>query len=84
MAHFRGTVQGGRTAASRLGHKTTGLTSKTNGWNSGVTVRASVDDDGRDVFRVYRTGGSNAASADRYVGKVVGDEWIPRSPHGEE
>jgi len=59
MAHFRGTVVGGRSEASRLGHKTTGLTTNCNTWNLGVKVEADHID-GEDVFRVFRTGGSNS------------------------
>lgn len=59
MARFRGTVQGNRGQASRLGTKRSGLVTETNGWNSGVRVIATVDDDGEDQFQVYSTGGSS-------------------------
>ncbi|AYB70601.1 hypothetical protein SEA_SERENDIPITOUS_60 [Mycobacterium phage Serendipitous] len=58
MAQFRGTVQGNRGEASRLGSKNSGLDVSASGWNVGckVTVR---HEDGRDVVRVWRTTGSN-------------------------
>ena len=60
MAHFRGTVQGNRTEASRLGHKSTGLVTTCNGWHVGVTCKAFVaEDTGEDIIRVFVTGGSN-------------------------
>lgn len=58
MAQFRGTVQGNRSEASRLGHKTTGLTTTCNAWDVGVRCEA-VHVDGGDIIRVYATGGSN-------------------------
>ena len=59
MAQFRGTVQGNRSQSSRLGHKTSGLTTECNGWNIGVKCYAYHDKDtGKDVIRVYRTSGS--------------------------
>jgi len=62
MARFRGTVQGSRGTASRLGHGT--IRTNTNGWELGVEVDGfkinpltEVDDS--DVFDVWVTGGSN-------------------------
>ena len=62
MAQFRGTITGSRgKTTSRLGHKTTGLTTACNGWNIGVTCRAVYDEEqGKDVIEVYQTGGSAA------------------------
>jgi len=71
MARFRGLIQGGRGEASRLGHKTTGLRVEADGWNAGVKVHAYVDENDRDVFEVYETGGSHAASTPRMVARIV-------------
>jgi hypothetical protein len=60
MAHFRGTVEGGRGKASRLGHASTGLTVTANGWDSGVRVTMSVRD-GVDWTTITLTGGSKNA-----------------------
>jgi len=38
MAHFRGTVKGGRGMASRLGHANTGLRLHANSWEGSVEV----------------------------------------------
>jgi hypothetical protein len=59
MAQFRATVQGQRGEASRLGSKSSGLVVRANGWNIGVKVIAAHHN-GKDVFRVVKTGGSNA------------------------
>ncbi len=60
MAQFRGTVQGNRGEASRIGHKSSGLTVKCNGWQSGVTVHAKYDKEtDKDFFYIYRTSGSS-------------------------
>lgn len=60
MAQFIGFIRGGRGEASRLGHKTTGLTAEARGWTTGAEIRiAHVD--GRDVVHVYRTEGSGGA-----------------------
>jgi hypothetical protein len=73
MARFRGTVQGGRGAASKLGHATTGLTTTTNGWDIGVKVIARVADD-KDTFDVYLTGGSNAGAREVFLGTFDEDD----------
>jgi hypothetical protein len=58
MAQFRGYVVGNRGGASRLGGKSSGLTVKADGWDLGVIVHVSHID-GKDVFRIYKTGGNN-------------------------
>jgi hypothetical protein len=77
MAQFRGTVQGGRSEASRLGHKNTGLTTTTNGWSGGVKVEAIYRQDfDADVFHIYATSGSgNYNNPDGYVGTVIDGKW---------
>jgi hypothetical protein len=61
MAQFRGTVDGNRGGASRLGTKASGLDTTANGWNTGARVVLTHNDEtGKDVVRVYRTYGSNA------------------------
>ena len=36
MAQFKAEIKGNRGSVSRLGHKTTGITSHTCGWESGI------------------------------------------------
>ena len=60
MAHFRGTVEGSRGEASRLGTKNSGLLVSANGWDIGVDVELDFDEDlHQDVVRVFKTEGTN-------------------------
>lgn len=62
MAHFRATIKGARGLASRLGSPKSGLIVTANGWETGVRIEAEVQD-GKDVFHVFKTGGSNGDHA---------------------
>jgi hypothetical protein len=80
MAQFRATISGQRGEASRLGSKNSGMRVTCNGWNGGVTVYAQCrqNEDDRDVFVIYATGGSNGAKPQRILGTVDGDgNWVP-------
>ena len=58
MAQFKGYLSAdGKDSITRLGHKSGGLTLRANGWNSGVVIRAFHN--GKDVFVIEQTGGSN-------------------------
>ena len=72
MAHFRGTVKGGRGEASRLGHKTTGLSTTCNSWNLGIKVEAVVHD-GQDEFRIYLTDGRRRAKLPELITTIKGE-----------
>jgi len=70
MARFRGTVQGNRGEASRLGHGD--LTATVNGWDCGIKVEARGN--GKvELFTVSVTGGSNDSSS-KLVAAIVLDE----------
>jgi len=59
MARFYGELAGqAREKVTRLGSKKSGLWAHLSGWNIGVVVDCQCID-GKDVIRVYRTGGSN-------------------------
>lgn len=62
MARFRGTIQGCRGEASRLGSKGSGLDVRANGWNIGARVDLRVNDQGEDEISIEITGGSNNSS----------------------
>ena len=53
MAHFRGTLQGSRGPASRLGTKKSCLRVEAQSWQGKVTVYLYERDDGIDCARVY-------------------------------
>ena len=57
MAQFRAECKGGGKSASRLGHKTTGISCQVNGWDAGIRVEGHYDEDLGDVFVVYQTSG---------------------------
>lgn len=75
MAHFRGTIQGNRGEASRLGSRAGGLQVTCNGWHDGIKVVAAVIND-RDVFEVYSNGGSNGDGLQLYIGMVVNGKFV--------
>lgn len=69
MAQFRATIEGQRGEASRLGSKQSGITATINGWDDGVSVRA-FHRDGKDVFYVYRTAGSNGRTTSQLIATI--------------
>ena len=77
MAQFMGYVKGQRGEATRLGSKNSGLVVRANGWESGIKVEATVDIEGRDVFWVEITGGSNKGKSATLLGKLVAGVWEP-------
>ncbi len=71
MARFRGTVEGNRSTASRLGHKTSGLRVSGNGWNIGATVYLEVNEAGEDVVSIRLTSGSNGHKTSKCLGEFT-------------
>ena len=70
MAEFRAEVVGNRNPASRLGSKNSGIRATVNGWDKGVRVVGYVDGDGKNVFDIFETGGSNGRSPDKHIATV--------------
>ena len=75
MAQFRAECKGGGNAVSRLGHKTTGISSHTCGWDTGIRVEGHFDEDLGDIFMVYQTSGSRFSGASQLIGKLVGEAF---------
>ena len=82
MAQFRATIQGGKGQASRLGHKTSGLTTTASGWTAGVRVEArhlipsdasgkDKERDAHDIFGVYENGGSNGTGGQGLIAEIA-------------
>ena len=67
MARFRGTLEGCRGSASRLGSANSGLRVTARGWNIGVSIDLLVNDKGKDAVRVYVDGGSNGRMSSKLV-----------------
>ena len=73
MAQYRGTVQGNRSMTSRLGHKTTGLTTECNGWDIGVRCYAYYDEEtGKDVIEITKTSGSGYGGVRETIAIIKG------------
>ena len=75
MAQYRAECKGGGNTVSRLGHKTTGISSHTCGWESGIRVEGHYDEDLGDIFLVYQTSGSGFNGASILIGKLVGSSF---------
>ena len=70
MAHFRGTVQGSRGEASRLGGKGSGIEAVVASWN--VRVRTIMyDKDGVDCVRIYFEDIKTGERRDIHDGPIV-------------
>lgn len=74
MAHFYGTIQGARGEASRLGHKSSGLSAYAASWQGAVAIQM-YEENGIDKVSVRLTT-HHGAGSDRvlYEGPVSGKE----------
>lgn len=84
MAQFYGILRGrAKTPATRLGHKTSGLTAEVNGWEGGARVVARFDNDTQvDAFDIYSTAGSNRRHVGgAWLGTVDADGNFTPSPY---
>jgi hypothetical protein len=74
MAQFRGTVEGSRSQVSRLGHKTSGLTTTCNGWNTGVECIARYNEEAeRDEIMIFETSGSGYGGKRKHIHTVYSE-----------
>ena len=79
MAHFRGTLQSNRGAASRLGSKDDGLSTSCRGWKIGVDCFAHFNTETqRDEITVQIDGGSGPRVQTRHLGTFYrkGDKFV--------
>lgn len=83
MAHFYGSMNGGRGETTRTGHKTTGMSAHLRGWNIGTRVQV-VHRNGADVVEVYATTGSNAGHRDALLLFIHEDGRVEKSDQFEE
>ena len=75
MAQFKAEIKGNRGSVSRLGHKTTGISSHTCGWNSGIKVEGHFDEELGDIFLVWQTSGAGLKRSSTLLGKLVGESF---------
>lgn len=63
MAQFYASIQGARGEATRLGHKTSGITGHIRGWNLGGRVNMEYDERAKiDVCEIEVTSGSGGGT----------------------
>jgi hypothetical protein len=72
---FAGSVSGSDHSTTADRFSSQGITGHIRGWDTGIKVIASVNN-GDEVFDVYVTSGSNGGHNDKYVGRLVNDEWF--------
>ena len=71
MSQFYAEIKGqARTTASRRGSPKSGIDGHIRGWNIGVRVFGHVDENGKDVFTIYKTSGSNGCKSDKLI-KII-------------
>ena len=73
MAHFYGNLHSNNGQVTRTGSKS-GITGHIRGWNVGIKVDLTVDENGKDLCMVYLTGGSNRNHHDKLIGKYHEDD----------
>jgi hypothetical protein len=83
MAHFRAQIQGNRGDASRLGHKSSGIRARADGWNRGAYVYGAHDEALGDVFTIHDTKGSKSGIGDPIARIVEMDNSIQIMVRGE-
>jgi hypothetical protein len=73
MARFRGTIQGHRGEASRLGTSSSGLEVDAGGWDIGVrvTIGSCPGNRSEDYVEISLTGGSNSSCQSVFLGTFV-------------
>ena len=71
MAHFYATIRGNRGEATRMGTPNSGIGGHIRGWNIGVRVYGRVDENGKDVFDVVQTGGSNGHAPSKVIATIT-------------
>jgi len=71
MAHFYAEIQGNRGEATRMGTKDSGMRAHIRGWNVGVKVYCTYNEEtGEDEIEVYKTSGSNGYGHSELIAKL--------------
>ena len=75
MSHYYATAQGNRSAATRCGHKSTGIIATANSWSIGAEISIQWSDQLQtDIVTLYSTRGSNATSSRIMSYAIIDDE----------
>jgi len=67
MAHFYVSSENTRGKTVGIAGKKAGQTTHARGWTLGVRVEGMVNKEGKDVFKIYKTAGTNGASQDEHL-----------------
>ncbi len=78
MAQFYGEIQGNRKSLTRLGSKKSGLWGRLQGQHVGVLVNCFIDEEGRDVVNIERTGGSHLLGPIRLIATLYDDPALDK------
>lgn len=71
MARFLAAIEGkSGNGVTRLGSADSGIRAQAQGWDVGVKVYGQEFTGDADVFYIYATGGSRAATSPKLIGKV--------------
>ena len=73
MSRFYASIQGSRGEATRQGTPKSGIQGHIRGWDMGVSVMGSVDENGKDSFNVYLTEGSNG-KGEMFIGTYTEED----------
>ncbi len=71
MSRFYASIKGNKGEATRQGSEASGLDAHIRGWDCGIRITAVVNPDGKDCFRVFKTGGSNDSTNTELIAKVT-------------
>lgn len=75
MSHFYADIEGNRGMATRCGTKNSGIQGHIRGWGVGAKVFVNYDEEaGKDIVRVYRTGGSRGYDSDKLIAEFGKEE----------
>jgi len=76
MARFFASVEGrSAKAVTKVGSEKSGMTAHVRGWDLGCEVLLSVDETtGKDVMKVYKTGGSRGSVAKELIGEFTDED----------
>ena len=71
MSHFYASIEGNRGMATRCGTKNSGIQGHIRGWRVGAKVECDVNCNGKDVVRVYSTGGSRSPMTQKLIAEFT-------------
>ena len=77
MSRFYASIQGNRGVATRCGSRNSGITGHIRGWYIGARVEVIEDEEGEDLVRVYKTGGSCGRNREELIAEFKSTDNTP-------